>query len=136
MESTMLDFAKLQRTWKPNQYLVLPPGFVSTAKADRLSPVFDVPPARLIQTLKSFITQEPRTELLHGNGATGQIEAVARSKLFRFPDYITAQAFPAGDGKSALAVYSRAKYGIRDFGVNRARVEKWLAALQQTVAAG
>ena len=128
----MLDFATLQRPWKPNNYLVLPPGFTSTAKVDRVSPVFDAPPGKLLQALKSLITQEPRTELLHGNGATGQIEAVARSKVFKFPDYITAQVFPAGDGKSALAIFSRAKYGIRDFGVNKARVEKWLAALQSS----
>lgn len=125
----MLDFATLQRSWKPNQYLVLPPGFVSTAKAERVSPIFDVPPGRLIQALKSLITQQPRTALLHGNGVTGQIEAVERSKIFRFPDFITAQVFPAGEGESALAIYSRAKYGIRDFGVNKARVERWLAAL-------
>jgi len=130
----MLDFATLQRTWKPNQYLVLPPGFASSAKAERVSPVFDAPPGKLMQALKSLVTQEPRTELVHGNGTTGRIEAVARSKIFRFPDFITAQVFPAGDGKSALAIYSRAKYGIRDFGVNKARVEKWLAALEKSAA--
>ncbi len=32
-------------------------------------------------------------------------------------------------GGAALAVYGRARYGIRDFGVNRARIERWIAAL-------
>jgi uncharacterized protein (DUF1499 family) len=55
---------------------------------------------------------------------------VARSKAFHFPDFIDVEAVALAPGQTALAIYSRAKYGIRDFGVNRARTERWLAALK------
>ena len=51
-----------------------------------------------------------------------------RSRLFRFPDYITAEAMET-DGGSALAIYSRAVIGYSDIGVNRKRIMAWLDAL-------
>jgi uncharacterized protein (DUF1499 family) len=36
---------------------------------------------------------------------------------------------PAGAGRSTLAIYSRSLVGRKDFGVNRARIQRWLAAL-------
>jgi len=51
------------------------------------------------------------------------------SLLMRYPDTIDVQVLPAGDKQSTLAIYSRSLIGRKDFGVNRARVERWLAAL-------
>ena len=34
-------------------------------------------------------------------------------------------------GQSTLAIYSRSSYGTGDFGVNAARIESWLAALNE-----
>ena len=48
---------------------------------------------------------------------------------FELQDNAAAFAGVAVPGGSALAIYSRARYGIRDFGVNQKRVERWLAAL-------
>jgi len=74
---------------------------------------------------------EPRTTLLAEDRKARQLSLVQKSKTFRFPDFITAEAVPQAGGETALAIYSRAKYGIRDFGVNRARIERWLAALKR-----
>ena len=125
----MADFKTLKLTWKPNQFLVLPPNYPAQAKAHRVSPVFTAAPEDVLAALKAVALAEPRTELLKEDRAAHQIELVQRSKTFRFPDFITAEAVPAGTGRAALAIYSRAKLGIRDFGVNRARIERWLAAL-------
>jgi uncharacterized protein (DUF1499 family) len=51
----------------------------------------------------------------------------------RYPDTIDAQVFPAGEGQSTLAIYSRSLIGYGDFGVNHTRVERWLAALERRV---
>ena len=51
------------------------------------------------------------------------------TRLMRFPDTIDVQVLPVGDNQSTLAIYSRSLVGRNDFGVNRARVERWLAAL-------
>lgn len=60
---------------------------------------------------------------------------VARSLIFNFPDIIWAQVRPAGAGNSELLLYSRSLYGRSDFGVNRRRVETWLAAVATAVTA-
>jgi uncharacterized protein (DUF1499 family) len=125
-----LDFATLSLTWRPNQYLVLPAGFAAKAKAHATSPVFAKTPDQVLDALKKVALAEPRTTLLAEDRAPRQLALVQKSKTFRFPDFITVEAVPAGAGQTALAIYSRAKYGIRDFGVNRARVERWLAALK------
>ena len=38
------------------------------------------------------------------------------------------------NGQSTLSIYSRSIYGLNDLGVNRARVETWLAALRATAS--
>ncbi len=58
-----------------------------------------------------------------------------RSRVFGFPDYLTVKAVAvdsnAGEGGAGLIIWSRARYGRSDFGVNQARVEAWLAALDR-----
>jgi uncharacterized protein (DUF1499 family) len=125
-----VDFASLALGWRPNQYLVLPPGFIAKAQPHAASPVFPRSPEEVLEAVKRIALAEPRTSLLDEDRALRQLELVQRSRTFRFPDFITVEAVPIAPGRIALAVYSRAKYGIRDFGVNRARVERWLAALQ------
>lgn len=124
-----IDFQTLELTWRPNQFLVLPPGFIGKAKPHAASPVFAAAPEQVLEALKRIALAEPRTTLAHEDRAARQATFVQRSKTFRFPDTVTVEAVPLAPGRTALAVYSRAKYGIRDFGVNRARVERWLAAL-------
>ena len=51
------------------------------------------------------------------------------TRLMRFPDTIDAEVLPAGDNQSTLAIYSRSLVGRKDFGVNRARLERWYSAL-------
>lgn len=124
------DFATLTLTWKPNQFLVLPQGFAAKAKPHATSPVFARTPEQVLDAVKRVALAEPRTEVVAEDRAKRQIALVQRSKTFRFPDFIAVEAVPAAAGQTALAIYSRAKYGIRDFGVNRARIERWLAALK------
>ncbi|MCA0872027.1 DUF1499 domain-containing protein [Seohaeicola saemankumensis] len=67
----------------------------------------------------------PRTVVLAGSVDTGMVTYVTRSVVWGFPDYTTARQ----DGDQ-LRIYARSRFGRKDFGVNRARVEGWLAALQ------
>ncbi|MGH7003683.1 MAG: DUF1499 domain-containing protein [Alphaproteobacteria bacterium] len=131
----MTDFRTLALTWRPNQFLVLPPGYAANAKPHRISPVFAASADDLLAAVKSVALAEPRTTLHGEERAVRRIELIQRSKLFGFPDFITVEAVPAAAGGSALAIYGRAKYGIRDFGVNRARIERWLAALGRKIPA-
>jgi uncharacterized protein (DUF1499 family) len=131
-----LPFERLALRPTPNQYLVLPPDFPSTAAAPhRRSPVFDVGVERLAAAWDAVIAEQPRVTPTRRDDAARQVEYVQRSRLFRFPDVITVKFIPLGPDRSTLAVYSRSRYGRRDFGVNRRRVEAWLARLSQELQA-
>jgi len=133
MEATLadrpfpLDFATLTPDTRPRRWLVLPDGVEAVADPDQASPVFALTPEALLDAFKTLALEQPRVALVQEGD--GQVELVERSKLFRFPDYITAQAI-AVEGGSALAIYSRAVIGYSDIGVNRKRITAWLDALK------
>ncbi len=125
------DFTQLRMQWRPNRWLMLPQGFTSPAEAHEASPVFAEPPPALFCRLKAIIAEEPRIRWLAEDRAGFRLELVQRSRIFRFPDRVSVAILPAANGKgSAPALYSRARFGIWDFGVNRARVGRWVRALQ------
>ncbi|MBV2361356.1 DUF1499 domain-containing protein [Thalassococcus sp. CAU 1522] len=77
------------------------------------------------ERLHGIILATPRTELLAGSPAEGRATYVTRSQWMGFPDYTTVQFTD-----DHLELFSRLRFGQSDFGVNKARVEGWLAALE------
>ncbi len=59
-----------------------------------------------------------------------QIDVEVRTRWLRFPDHVTIRLLALQDGFSTVVVYSRAVYGLYDFGVNRKRVRSWLQGLK------
>ena len=105
------------------------------------SPVFDRPPAALLDQLRTVALAEPLTTQVTTTQVTTtqvtsmqdgqQLHFVQRTPIMRYPDLITAEAFALQDGSgSVLALYSRSTYGAYDWGVNGARLARWLAALR------
>lgn len=92
-------------------------------------------PVDALAALDAVAMAEPRTRRLAGSPAEGRITWVSRSRVFGFPDYITAAALPDRDG-STLVVHARLRFGRSDLGVNAARIGRWLAALPGGTAAG
>ncbi len=68
--------------------------------------------------------RDPRTEVLAGSAKDGMITVVTRTRTIGYPDFTTAWM---QDGQ--LAIYGRSRFGRKDFGVNAARVDRWIAAL-------
>ncbi len=131
----MLDFALLELTEKPNQYLVCPPDYCQKAAAHREAPVFDVPAAKLRDAWAKVLADQPRTKTLEEDGASLSYEYVQRSALFRYPDFISVQFVPLNEARSTMAIYSRSKYGYSDLGVNKKRIDTWLDLLEAELAA-
>jgi uncharacterized protein (DUF1499 family) len=129
-----LDFASFSKTWKPNQFLALPPGFAARQKPDMDSPVFNAGVDQVHAAWLRVIASQPRTSAPRQQ--SGQIETVQRTALVGFPDTVTALPVDLGGGKASICVFSRSRYGIRDFNVNETRVRAWLAALAQQLSAG
>ena len=128
------DFATLRLADTPNQYLVLPAGFDAEATPQAASPVFDVPVQRLEQVALEIIRSRPRTVEVAADTARRAYAFVQRTPVMRFPDTVTIRFVDQGGGSSSIAVYSRSKFGKSDFGANRERVERWLAAIQARLA--
>ena len=113
---------------KQNEYLVAPKGF-APMPAHREAPVYDRPAGVVAAALEKIISAAPRTEWTGKSGDGLRLEAIQRSAAFGFPDRITIEVTPLSADRATLTIFSRSRYGRRDFGVNQARVEGWLAAL-------
>lgn len=114
----------------PNWYRVAPDG-------ENTAPVFDVDVSTLSAALDRAVEQQSSVELLQDDRARGgPVTWVQRSTLFGFPDYISIAVLPVGeDGRrSTLAIFSRARLGQSDLGVNKKRVAAWLSAVEAELA--
>jgi uncharacterized protein (DUF1499 family) len=125
-----VDFATLRRRDTPNDALVCPPGHCPQAVADWPAKTYDMPTAQLADRISRIVLAEPNTSALHCHPpCDGPMRFVQESRVMRFPDTIDIAVLPVGDDKSTLAIYSRSLLGYGDFGVNRARIARWLAVL-------
>ena len=122
-----LDFARFRKIDRPNQFLALPANFVAAQRPDATVGTFT---ATIEQVRDAWL------EILRGAArvsdirqSDGQIEAIQRTALVGFPDWITAQPVDLGNGTASICVFSRSKFGLRDFGVNEKRGLAWLALL-------
>ncbi len=71
----------------------------------------------------------PRTRVLAGSVEEGMITYVTRSRVFGFPDYTTLHVTADAQGSRAT-LYGRQRFGKLDFGVNSARIQGWLGAVE------
>lgn len=78
-----------------------------------------------LAALDEIARATPRTTVLAGSVEDGMVTYVTRSALMGFPDYTTVSLT---DG--TLTLYARLRFGQSDLGVNAARLEAWLTALE------
>lgn len=124
-----VDWQTVTRHATPNDALVCPAGRCPNARPDGEAKAYNMTPGDLLARLKGVALSEPRTRELDCEPHCDRTARfVQYSRLMRFPDTIDVAVFPAGDN-ATLAIYSRSLIGSKDFGVNRARVRRWLAAL-------
>lgn len=121
------DLRTIERSGAPNDALACPAG-LCRAEAEVASPVLAVGVDVLLSRVREMLAREPRTELVAEHGGLRQLVYVQRSAVIGFPDTIRVQVVAAGEGSAAI-LYSRSEYGHWDFGVNEARVRRWLALL-------
>ena len=122
-----LDFARFRKINRPNQFLALPASFISIQRADATVGTFNASLDQMRDAWLEILRGEPRVSGIRQSD--GQIEAIQRTALVGFPDWITAQPIDLGQGQASICVFSRSKFGIRDMGVNEKRGLNWLAQL-------
>jgi len=130
-EDWHVDPATVERPATPNDYMVAPAGAVA-AEPDRPAPVWDLTPDELFALIDHHALAQPRTRRIGGGPFDLHATYVARSRFWGFPDYITVKTLPA-EGGATLILWSRARYGYGDMGVNKTRAEAWIAALPDPV---
>lgn len=120
----------LQRTGKPNDAL-LGPAEALSVRADAQTPVFDVPPTELFETLLARIDAAQSIRWVERDPTGLYARGITRSPLMKFPDTSHIWALPSGDDqtKSSLVLYAAAQLGHSDLGKNRQRLDSWLGLL-------
>jgi hypothetical protein len=125
-----MDMTRIERPSTPNTFLAGPAGM--RPAPDVVTATRDQPAPMLYASARTVFDRQPRTFVAAAFADRLQVHYVVRSALMNFPDLVTVQIDPAGPDHSTLVIWSRSVYGHGDLGVNRARTEAWIAALQQS----
>ncbi len=126
-----VDWATLRRSPTPNDALICPPAMCPNATADAEAEVYPITPAELLARIKSVALSEPSTsELKCDPDCDRTLRILQLTRLMRYPDTVDIEV-SAAPGGATLAIYSRSLVGGSDFGVNRKRIDRWLAALER-----
>lgn len=100
---------------------------------DLVIPAFTCDAAQLYAAVREHALAQPRTKLQSESPDENSMCFVQRTACWHFPDDVVAEITALGNGDVALMLSSKARYGIMDFGVNRRRVKRWIAALQASL---
>lgn len=117
---------------RPNWALALPAGLDAAAAATIETPVYAGDPVALLNIFDDAVLALPRVRRVADEPLAKTY--VQRSALIGYPDYVSVRAVALGPGRASLAIYSRSVYGYSDWGVNAARVGRWLALLDARAA--
>ncbi|RYI99384.1 MAG: DUF1499 domain-containing protein, partial [Acetobacteraceae bacterium] len=122
-----VDFGRLVLPPSPNTCLAAPAGMHPGAHVT--VPPLPVDAATAWGVLRGLGETFPRTTLIQDWPERRQAQWVERSALVNYPDIIAAELVPLPEG-AGLYLYSRSLFGWSDLGVNRRRVDRWLAAFE------
>ena len=86
------------------------------------------PAADVLRAVDTVALAAERTQLVAGSVGEGLMPYETRSALMGYPDYTTVTVVDGAEGP-LLVINARSRFGESDMGVNRARVEDWLARL-------
>jgi uncharacterized protein (DUF1499 family) len=103
-------------------------GWLLRDDGDARPPRLDGSAEEVLTRLDEVAAAEPRTRRIAGSIEEGRITYESRSRLWRFPDYTTVTVVEES-GEAVPVLLGRARFGRSDLGVNRARIERWMAAL-------
>lgn len=128
-----VDFPAVVLPGSPNTCLAAPPG--GNPAAQITVPPFRADPDTAWSALRGLGERFPRVTKLGEWPERRQAQWVARSAIMNFPDIIAGGIVPV-EGGSGLYLYSRSLFGYSDLGVNRKRVEAWIAAFKAALGEG
>ena len=93
---------------------------------------FDIDVNSLFNHLNKIIIND-KCKKVFGGINFGLITYECRSKVFGFPDYVSISFKELEIDKSAISIFSRSRFGKRDFGKNKQRIQKWVTELKKSI---
>lgn len=96
---------------------------------DAMPQVFQMSPEALAARVDEVARADGAT-LIAGSVRGLHMTYLSRTRIMGYPDYTSVLIEPAGEGAMLLA-FARSRFGHSDMGVNRARLERWLKALER-----
>jgi uncharacterized protein (DUF1499 family) len=127
-----VSFEQLERRPTPNDSLACPSDLCK-ARIDIATRLYPVTARELRLEFANVIASEPRVSVAEADEAALTDRYIQRTEHLGFPDTIVVRFLDRPDGRSTIALYSRSQLGKSDFGVNRARIERWLNKLARYV---
>ncbi|KAJ8903662.1 hypothetical protein NDN08_004764 [Rhodosorus marinus] len=125
-----VDISAMETRKDKNTDLVAPEGFTNCSPPPRMAAkVFDCSPVDLRNKFFTMVKSQPSTGFLSGDDDNLTYAFVQTTPLMKYPDVISVQFLPSGQGKSTLAIFSTSIFGQSDVGKNKARVDEWLSKL-------
>lgn len=79
-----------------------------------------------LQEVDAIALATPRTRVLDGSVEEGFITYITRSAVIGFPDYTSVV-----EQDGTVTMHARLRFGRSDLGVNRRRLEGWIARLKR-----
>jgi len=128
------NFQQLTLPGIPTYYLVCPKDYCNVIP-DGISPVYPVSAENLFNAFNQIVARERYTHFIYSMPEQGQFELTARS-MVGLPNDVAVQFIALSDTTSTIAIYSKSRYGIFDFGGNKRRINAWLSALNSMVGQG
>ena len=101
--------------------------YLAPENGDMVAPIYNMSTTQLAQKIDAMfkVSGIPIAGDIHDNFAT----YIFRSQAFGFPDYLSIRLIEIDGTHTTMAIYSRLRFGKKDFGVNRKRVERILELL-------
>lgn len=129
-EVPAVDFSTLEiPAGSHDYYLACPEDICLAQPPDQTLGVYDISAERLRSRLLAFVDSQPTISFWRMDPAVNQFDFLENDPSMRMPDVITVQTFDLGEGKSAIAIYSRSLHGLAGRGSNQERVQRWLAMI-------
>ena len=126
-----VQFEELTKGPRPNQALVCPKGVCLDKDRDIVSPVYALSALQLRDVLLNALQKEEGLERVDDGSDPLALRFVARTRRLQFPDTVRVRFYNLNDDSATIAIYSQSQIGRSDFGVNLARVRRWLKRLKE-----
>lgn len=125
--------ASSQRPETQNYFISCPDGLAPGGRRQMTSPQFDTSIAILS---KAFVATAPdhAMKLVNGSAGAQNLQFLARSTVFQFPDWVALKLMPVPDGAGVtFCLFAQSVYGRDDLGKNEKRTRAWLADVGQAL---